>query len=59
MAASISLTTYVNNVVAAATGRGVTDPLALASIRTEAIDVWRSYLNTANGQVLGNGDNGH
>lgn len=59
MTAPITQATYVANVTAAATARGVTDPLALASIRTEAIDRWQSYLNTNNGLPLGSGDNGH
>jgi hypothetical protein len=52
---------YISNVVTAATGRGVTDPDALASIRREAIDTWQSYLNTYTGVPLnGSGtDCGH
>lgn len=54
MSAPMTQATYVGNVVAAATARGVTDPDALASIKRDAVDYWQSYINTASGRPLGN-----
>lgn len=54
MAAPMTQATYVANVLAAATGRGVSDPDALAGIKRDAADYWQSYLNTFSGRPLGN-----
>lgn len=53
MTAAITQAAYVANLVSIAAARGVTDPLALAKIRTDAIDAWQSYLNTPTGVLLG------
>lgn len=52
---------YVTAVVAVATARGITDGEQLARIRSEARDMFESYLNTNTGRPIGNliDDRGH
>jgi hypothetical protein len=53
MAAPMTRAALIAQKVADAQARGVTDPLALQSIRAEAADTWDSYLNTFSGRPLG------
>ena len=47
--------TYVTNVLAVATARGVTDAEQLARITQEAIDFYVSRLSTYSGHPVGDG----
>jgi len=47
MTAPMSQATYVANVIAIATARGITDADHLARLRVEAMDFWNSRLNAS------------
>ncbi len=53
MTAPMTLATYLANVVAAATARGVTNAEQLARIEADARDFWQSRLNTFSGVPSG------